>query len=91
MRQLVDRGVVMEVTLVDHRLMRPNPVTLNWEHLEQLADMVLGDVSMLLRFSPASASVLTPDRYLVYEERYAKGRKSWRPWNEEFTRSSTSI
>jgi len=80
----------MEDVFTDHRLMRSHPGVLNRNHLETLAELVRGDVSMLLRFSPANASVLPPDRYKLYEERYAKGRQPWRPWNDESSKTVTT-
>ncbi len=53
----------MEEMLTDHREMQSNPGTLRREHLEFLAELAKGDVSMLLRFSPRNASGLVPEKY----------------------------
>ena len=61
----------MEDMLLNPREMQSNPSTLQTAHLETLADVVKGDVSMLIQFSPANASGLVPVKYQRYEERYA--------------------
>ncbi|MHA2178347.1 MAG: hypothetical protein ACXAAO_03985 [Candidatus Thorarchaeota archaeon] len=83
MSRLAERQQVREDLLQDHRIMRPNPGTLNRKHLELLAERVVNDVSMLLKFSAAVVSDLTPETYQHYESLYAKRkvRKPWRPWN----------
>jgi hypothetical protein len=53
---------------MQHRLMQPDLGVIKRNHLEILVDLTRGDVSMLLRFSPASALALPPDRYRIYEE-----------------------
>jgi hypothetical protein len=86
MRKLAEQRQVKEDLLQDHRAMKPNPGILMKHHLETLAMHVVGDVSLLLKFSPAVASELTPETYHRYESRYSsdkKERKPWRPWNEE--------
>ena len=85
MRKLAERQQVIEDLLQDHRVMRPDPGILTRQHLESLAEQVIGDVSILLKFSPAVASELTPETYHRYESRYSnkKTRKPWRPWNTE--------
>ena len=91
MRKLAQQQHVKEDLLQDHRTMKPNPGTLTKKHLESLAEQVVGDVSILLKFSPAVASILTPETYQRYESRYSnkKERKPWRPWNveEQLTRT----
>jgi hypothetical protein len=86
MRKLAEQQQVREDLLQDQTTMKPNPGILTKHHLETLAKHVVGDVSLLLRFSPAIASELTPETYNRYESRYSnegKERKPWRPWNEE--------
>ena len=63
--------------------MQSNPGTLQRAHLESIAEIVTGDVSMLIRFSSAYASGLLPQKYELYEGRYARlhDYKPWRPWN----------
>jgi len=83
MRKLASREQIIEDILDDHREMGPHPSTLRREHLESLAERVKGDVSMLIRFSPANASGLLPQKYQLYKSRYARlhDYKPWRPWN----------
>jgi len=85
MRKLASREQVMEDMLTDHRSMQSNPGTLRYEHLESLAEILRGDVSMLIRFSPGNASGLVPTKYQLYEERYAKlhDYQQWRPWSSD--------
>ncbi len=68
--------------LLDHKEMQSNSSKIQREHLETLAELVKGDVSMLIRFSPANASGLVPVKYQRYEERYAKlhDYQPWKPW-----------
>ena len=82
MRKLASREQVMEDMLTDHREMQTNPGTLRRDQLESLTELTKGDVSMLLRFSPANASGLIPEKYKLYEERYAKLHEyqPLRPW-----------
>ena len=91
MRQLANRKQVIDDILQDYRIMKPNPGVLKRTHFESLAEQVVGDVSLLLKFSPAVASELTPETYNRYESRYSekKERKPWRPWNvdEQYTRT----
>lgn len=58
------------------------PDTLQREHLETLSELVKGDVHMLIRFSPANASGLAPEKYSLYEHRYAK-LHDYKPWNDK--------
>lgn len=83
MRHLATRQKVMEDIALDRKLMEPNPGVLSRSDLESLAELVVGDVSMLVRFSPGNASSLMPEKYRLYEARYssADSRKPWRPWN----------
>jgi hypothetical protein len=83
MRQLTNRKQVTDDLLQDYKIMKPDPGVLKRTHLESLAEQVIGDVSLLLKFSPAVASELTPEAYNRYESRYSekKERKPWRPWN----------
>jgi hypothetical protein len=85
MRKLAEQQQVTEDLLQDHKALKPDPGTLTRKHLESLAEQVVGDVSILLKFSPAVASDLTPETYQRYESRYSnkKARKPWRPWNAE--------
>jgi hypothetical protein len=86
MRKLAEQQQVREDLLQDHKTMKPNPGILTKHHIETLAKHVVGDVSLLLKFSPAVASELTPETYHRYESRYSsdvKDRKPWRPWNTE--------
>lgn len=62
----------MEDMLLDRRVMDLRPGVLSRTHLEMLAKELVGDVSMLVRFSPANASNLAPDKYRHYEEWYSK-------------------
>jgi hypothetical protein len=91
MRQLANRKQVIDDILQDYRIMKPNPGVLKRVHFESLAEQVVGDVSLLLKFTPAVASELTPETYNRYESRYSekKERKPWRPWNveEQYTRT----
>jgi len=82
MRKLASREQVVEDMLTDHRKMQSNPGILQREHLESLAKLVCGDVSMMIRFSPGDASGLIPAKYLQYEQRYARlhDYKPWKPW-----------
>ena len=85
MRQLATREQVMEDMLMDRSVMVSDPGVLSRSHLESLAEQTVGDVSMLVRFSPGNASSLTPDKYQRYEESYsnARERRPWRPWNNK--------
>ena len=84
MRKLASREQVMEDMLTDYREMQANPGTLQREHLETLAELVRGDVSMMIRFSPGNASVLVPAKYHQYEKRYTRlhDYQPWRPWSD---------
>jgi len=90
MRKLAEQQQVIDDILQDYTVMKPNPGILKKEHLESLAERVVGDVSILLKFSPAVASNLTPETYQRYQSQYSekKARKPWRPWNveEQYTR-----
>ncbi|MFX1483092.1 MAG: hypothetical protein ACFFCP_07870 [Promethearchaeota archaeon] len=91
MRQLAERRQVMDDILQDYKILEPAPGTLSREHLVTLAEHVVGDVSIILKFSPAVASSLTPETYHRYESRYSetRERRPWRPWNteEQYTRT----
>jgi hypothetical protein len=85
MRKLAEQQQVREDIIHDHKILKPGPGTLTKHHLETLAEQVVGDVSILLKFSPAVASEITPETYQRYESRYSnkKRQKPWRPWNVE--------
>lgn len=85
MRKLAEQQQVIDELLQDYKTMKPNPGILKKEHLESLAERVVGDVSILLKISPAAASNLTPETYQRYQSQYSekKARKPWRPWNVE--------
>lgn len=85
MRHLATRGQVMDDIALDRKLMEPSPGVLSRAHLEALAEQVVGDVSMLVRFSPGNAFSLMPEKYRLYEARYSSAdhRRPWRPWNSE--------
>jgi hypothetical protein len=85
MRKLSEQQQVIDELLQDYKTMKPNPGILKKEHLESLAERVVGDVSILLKISPAAASNLTPETYQRYQSQYSekKARKPWRPWNVE--------
>ena len=79
------RERVVEDLLEDHWVMKARPGVLEKGHLESIAELTRGEITMLLRFSPANASALTPRKYRIYEERYS-GRTiwdSWRPWRSQ--------
>jgi len=82
MRELAQQERVVEDLLEDHWMMKTRPGVLDRKNLDSLAELVRGDVTMLLRFSPATASALEPRKYRIYEERYSGRtiRDSWRPW-----------
>ncbi len=79
--KLALREQIMEDMLTHHMELQSNPSTLQRRHLESLAALVNGDVSMLLRFSPRNASGLVPTKYHQYEERYANlhDYRQWKP------------
>ena len=50
----------------------------------------MGDVNMIVRFSPANVSNLTPDKYRLNESRYSENRVPRRPWTtSNFHKPST--
>ncbi len=75
----------MEDMLLEHRSMQSNSGTLRYEHRESLAELVKGDLSMLLRFSSGNASGLVSSKYYQYEQWYAKLHtyQPWRPWKRQ--------
>jgi hypothetical protein len=66
----------------DFDSMRPRAGVLNRRHLDDLAEILVGDVNMIVRFSPANASSLAPDKYQLYESRYSEIRVPRRPWTD---------
>ena len=62
---------VMKDVQANPESMKPSSGILSRSHLTRLAELVDGEISMISKFTPSTASELTPKKYERYRKRYS--------------------